>query len=211
MTNLDTLILEIEKRKEEEGVLHIYDSVVSIVRDILRLEGIDKVSEDEMVKMFESALVVTGKLPDKFLRTISLVIKAKKEYAQKKLSKVDVDKVRKEAGPLLRGLVEYVQRKRGRELDRARIRVKYGNKYGEVVILDKDVFIIEDVDAVEKSVQKGNLSSEGGIEKVKKSSPEEMEKSLAAVQIMPRVFIREKLLEDLKKLFGRDLEILVNY
>jgi len=211
LERLKKLFSEIEKRKEEEGIIHIYDTVVSLVRDILRLEGIERVSEEEMTKMFESALVVTGKLPDKFLRAISLVIKAKKEYEQKKLSKIDIDKLKKEAGPLIRGLIEYVQRRRGRELDRARVRIKYGNKYGEVLIADKDVYITEDIDAKEKSVQKATLTSDGGIEKVKKSSIEEMEKSLAQAQILPRVFIREKLFEDLKKLFGRDMEILVNY
>ena len=211
LDRLKKLFSEIEKRKEEESTLHIYDTVVSLVRDILRLEGIERVAEDEIAKMFDSALVVTGKLPDKFLREISTIIKAKKDYSQKKLSKVDLDKIKKEAGPLIRGLIEYVQRRRGRELDRARIRVKYGNKYGEVIVIDKDVYIIEDIDAKEKSVQKASLTSEGGIEKIKKSSPEEMEKSMAQVQILPRVFIREKLLEDLKKIFGRDLEILVNY
>ncbi|MEM4336916.1 MAG: nucleotidyltransferase domain-containing protein [Candidatus Woesearchaeota archaeon] len=211
LDRLKKLFTQIEKRKEEEAILQIYDSVISLVRDILILEGIERVPEDELLKMFDYAIIETGKLPEKFLRIISRIIKAKKEYTQHKLSKIDIQKITKEAGPLIRELIEYIQRKRGRELDRARIRVKYGNKYGEVIILDKDIYIIEDTDAKDKSVQKATLTPEGGIVNIIDSSPEEMEKAMSKIQIPPKVFIKEKLIEDLKKIFGSDLEILLNY
>jgi len=38
-----------------------------------------------------------------------------------------------------------------------------------------------------------------------------MEKVLAKVEIPPKVFIKEKIFEDLKNIFGKDVEVLVNY
>ena len=108
-------------------------------------------------------------------------------------------------------MIEYVQRKRGRELERARIRVKYGDKYGEVILLDKEAFIIDDVDSSEKTVQKAVVTKEGGISGIRKSSYEEYEKAIADMKLPLRVFIKEQLFEDLKKIFGSNVEILVNY
>jgi len=208
---LKKLFSEIEKRKEEEGVVSVYDTSVSLARDVLKVEGIERVEDNELAKLFQSALVSTGKLPEKLLRTFNEVLKAKKDYDTKKLTKTDVEKVKKSAGTFIKSMVEYVQRKRGRELERARIRIKYGSKYGEVILLDKDAYIIEDIDAAEKSVQKATVTKDGGISNVKKSSYEEFEKAVADMQIPPKVFIKEKLFEDLKKLFGEGVEILVNY
>lgn len=211
LSRLKKLFSEIEKRKEGENIVNIYDTAVSIVRDVLKLEGIERVEDEELVNMFHSALVVTGKIPEKFVRIFSDIIKAKKDYDARKLTKTDIEKVRKSASVFIREMIEYVQRKRGRELDRARIRVKYGNKYGEVILLEKEAYIIEDIDEKEKSVQKASVTKEGGIAGIKKSSYEELEKAIAEMQIPPRVFIREKLFEDLKKIFGENVEILVNY
>ena len=50
-------------------------------------------------------------------------------------------------------------------------------------------------------------------EKIEKSSPEEeveeLEKELAKVEIIPKAFIKESLFEELKTIFGKDVEILV--
>ena len=40
---------------------------------------------------------------------------------------------------------------------------------------------------------------------------EELEKALTKVQIPPKVFIKEPIFEDLKRVFGKDVEVLVNY
>jgi len=211
LDRLKKLFSEIEKRKEEENIVHVHDSAVSLVRDVLKLEGIEKVENSELAAMFKNALVSTGKLPEKFLRSFEDVLKAKKDYDAKKLTKTEIQNISKSAGAFIKGMVEYIQRKRGRELERARIRVKHGEKYGEVILLEKDAYIIEDIDASEKSVQKAAVTKEGGITGIRKSSYEEFEKAIAEMQVPLRVFIKEKLFEDLKRIFGPTVEILVNY
>ena len=108
-------------------------------------------------------------------------------------------------------MVEYMQRKRGRELERAKIRVKHGKKYGEVLLLDNVVFVIHDIDKEEKDISTGKLTEDGGVTDLKSSSLDELEKALANLKIPPKVFIKEKIFEDLKSIFGKDVEVLINY
>ena len=137
------------------------------------------------------------KIPAKFLRTLNDLIKAKRDYDEKRLSKVEVEKVRRETSDLLKFLVEYMQRKRGRELERAKVRVKHGERHGEVILLDDTAFIIHDIDHEDKEVSKAAITKEGGLATITPSSLEELEKAIASKKIPPKVFIKEKIFEDL--------------
>ena len=96
-------------------------------------------------------------------------------------------------------------------MGRAKIRFKHDEKFGEAILLDKQAFIITDVDAEEKEIQKTSIKDDGSLAEVQKSSFEELEKAIASVKMPSKVFIKERTFESLKKLFGRDVEILVNY
>jgi len=205
------LFTQIEKIKEEESMVHIYDSVVSIIRDVLRFEGIDKFSDENVVPMFKDALVDLGKVPDRFLRILQDIVQAKKDYDAKKLTKHEVEKVKKESGQFVKHLVEYLQRKRGRELEKTRIRVKHGEKIGEVILLGDIAYIIHDIDAEEKYLSKAPINKDGSLGTPTETSLEEMEKALAKTDIPPRVFIKQPIFDDLKKIFGKDVEVLITY
>jgi len=152
-----------------------------------------------------------GLIPEKYLRMLKEIEKAKKDYDAKKLTKADVHNVQRDSRELLRFLVEYIQRKRGLELEKTKIRVKHGKKFGEVVLLGKKAFIIHDIDNEEKEISKADITPEGSLTNIQPSSLEEYEKALTGVEMPERVFIKEPIFEDLKKLFGRDVEILINY
>ncbi len=206
------LFTQIEKIKEEEGMLHIYESTVTVIRDVLKLEGIEKVSDSDIIEKFKKEMVLLGKIPEKYLRILKDIVKAKKDYDNKKLTRQEVEQVRKESADFIKFVVEYMQRKRGKEIDRAKIRIKYGNnKFGEVILLDKNAFIIHDIDAEDKKISKGKVEKDGNIDVVKEANLEEFEEALAKTDIPPKVFIKEKTFERLKSIFGADVEILVNY
>ena len=211
LKRIKRLFTQIEKIKEEKDMLNIYDTVVTIIRDVLRLEGVERVADEEVVKLFEDELISEGKIPAKFLRILNEIIQAKKDYDGKKLTKQEVEKVKKDSTILIKFLVEYMQRKRGKELERAKIRVKHGNRYGEVLLLNDQAFIIHDIDKEEKEISKAKVDKNGGLGTVARSSLEDLEKHLAKVEIPPKVFIKEKIFEDLKVVFGKDVEVLVNY
>ncbi len=207
LKRIQRLFTQLEKIREEENLVQIYDNVVTMVRDVLRLEGVQKVPDPDVLKVFEDELISSGKVPAKYMRILNNLIKAKKDYEEKKLTKQEVDKVKKEASQLTRFLVEHVQRKRGKELDRARIRVKHGNRFGEVILLEDTAFIIHDIDHEEKEISKAPLKEDGSLGTPVRTTMEEMEKHLANSKIPPRVFLKEKLFEDLRNFFGKDVEI----
>jgi uncharacterized protein (UPF0332 family)/predicted nucleotidyltransferase len=211
LKRINRLFTQIEKIREEKDMVNVYDTVVTIIRDVLRLEGIEKVSDIEVVKIFEDELISQGKVPAKFLRVLNDIIKAKKDYDDKKLTKQEVEKVKKDSGVFIKFLVEYIQRKRGRELERTKIRVKHGKRYGEVVLLGEEAFIIHDIDHQEKEISKAKIKPDGSLGTTQKSSLIELEKALSKIEIPPKVFIKEPIFEDLKKLFGKDVEVLINY
>ncbi len=205
------LFSQIEKMKEEESVVHIHDSIITVIRDVLKAEGIERVSEKSIIKMFKEALVDLGKVPDKFLRILKDVVKAKKDYDDNKLTKHEIEKTRKSSSALMKYMVEYLQRKRGRELEKARIRVKHGSKYGEVILLGKEAFIIHDIDREERNISKAKIKQDGSLGTPKSSSLEEMEKALARIDIPPKTFIKQPIFDDLKSFFGKDVEVLISY
>ncbi|MBI4438584.1 nucleotidyltransferase domain-containing protein [Candidatus Woesearchaeota archaeon] len=211
LKRLNTLFEEIQKIREADSMLHIYDNALSMVRDVLRLEGVEKVEEGQAAALFEQRLVKDGKVPAKFLRTFGAISAAKKDYDSGKLTKAEVEKVKKDAEGFTRFMIEYVQRKRGRELERARIRVKHGNRYGEVLLLDKEAFIIHDIDHRDKEISRALITESGGLASIRASSGEELEKSLARSQIPERVFLKEPVFEDLKRIFGKDVEVQVSF
>ncbi len=205
------LFKDIESMREKDTMLQIYDSMVVIVRDILRLEGVEKAKDTELMKYFESALVEQGKVPEKYLRILDLVVKGKKDYDTGKLTKTEVEKIRKDATDLIRFLVEYLQRKRGRELERLKIRVKHGDKIGEVTLLGDAAFIVHDIEQPEKTVSKALIKPDGSLGEPKSSSLDELEKYVAKVELPQKPSIKPMLFESLKRVFGRDVEIVPNY
>jgi predicted nucleotidyltransferase/uncharacterized protein (UPF0332 family) len=211
LKRLNELFKQIERLREEEGIMHNYEGVVTIVRDILKLEGIEKVSDVDIIKIFESEVIHKGLIPEKYLRMLKDITKAKKDYDSRKLNKTEVYQVNKDARELIKFLVEYIQRKRGRELERVKIRVKHGNRYGEVILLNKIAFIIHDIDNEDKEISKATITPDGRLIDVKESSLEDMEAAIASTNIVDKTFIKEAIFEQLKGIFGKDVEILVNY
>ena len=211
LKRIKDLFKEIEEMHNKKNVLLLYDEIITIIRDVLKLEGIDKVQDEEMIKLFEDELISSGKIPARFLRDLNEIVEAKRKYDAKKLTKTDTEKARKGSAGLIRFLVEYIQRKRGQELERTKIRVKHGDKYGEVILLDKVAFVIHDLDAQERTYEKAKINNDGSLGTIEKSTIEEFEKNLSKTKIPQRVFIKEPIFEDLKNIFGHDVEVMVHY
>lgn len=208
LNRIKKLFWEIEKKSEVKNIEEIYDTCIMVTKDALRIETGEKSTDIE--KAFKEKLVDEGKLPEKMLNILKDVVKAKKEFKARKLTKQEIEKINKEARMYVKVLIELIQRSRGMELERAKIRFKYEDKFGEVILLDKIAFIIPNLEKREE-VQKAEVTEEGGLKEVKKSSQEDMEKELTKTQIPTKVFIKEKIFEDLRNLFGKKVEILINY
>lgn len=211
LKRLGKLFEDIGKLKEEESVLHIYENTVTVVRDILKQEGVERVSDAEMIKVFEKEMIHKGLIPERYLRILKSISKAKRDYDNKKLTKAEVQKIQKDSHDLMKYLVEHLQRVRGQEIERAKIRVKHGDKYGEIILFDDTAFIIHDLDQEEKEITKAAIKKDGSLHKFEKSSLEEMEKVIAKLKTPNRVFIKEPIFENMKDIFGKDVEVLLHH
>ena len=211
LDRMNKLFKEIDTMKEKDSIIHTYENVINVVRDVCRLEGIEKVEDKEIEDIFKKELVHKCKIPSKYVRILGDIVKARKDYDKGKLTKAELQNVNKKSNDIMKFLIEYIQRKRGRDLEKTKIRVKYGKKFGEVILLDKKAFIIEDIDAEEKIINKAEIREDGGLKNINKSSMEELEKELMKIEIPAKVFIRERTFEDLKNIFGKNVEILINY
>ncbi|MFH2021215.1 MAG: nucleotidyltransferase domain-containing protein [archaeon] len=210
LKRIKKLFKQIEKVKEEENIVHLYDTSVTMLRDVLRLEGVESVKEEELVKVCENNLVNSGKMPQKYVRMIKETLKAKKDYDAGSLTKTDISNVQKDSSELHRFLVEYIQRKRGKEMERTKIRVKYGKLYGEVILLGKHAYVIHDLDSEEKQISKAAISEDGALVDMKESSHEELEKALTEEALPNRAYIKQPIFENLREIFGKDVEIMVS-
>jgi uncharacterized protein (UPF0332 family)/predicted nucleotidyltransferase len=211
LKRLKSLFSQIEKKKEEENVVQTYEHAVTIVRDVLKIEGLlDKSAEKTVVPAFES-LVKKGLVPEKYMRMLKELADAKADYEAGKLTTNEIHASLKNGRELIKYLIEYVQRKRGRELEKAKIRIKHGATYGEVILLGNEAFIIHDIDHEEKEISRAEITEDGSFQNVRPSSMEELEHSLTRLEIMPKVFVKERIFENLKNIFGKDVEILLNY
>ncbi|MBI4452348.1 nucleotidyltransferase domain-containing protein [Candidatus Woesearchaeota archaeon] len=211
LKRLKRLFTQIEKIREEKEMLNIYDTITTVLRDVLRLEGMERIKDSEMLDAIEDKLVSEGKMPLKLFRTFQDVMKAKKDYDEKKLSKVEIEKLHFESAGLVKFLVEYIQRKRVRDLERVKIRVKHGEKFGEVILLGNEAYITYDLDAEDREITKAKINDDGSLGAIEKSSIEELEKALASAQFPQKTSIKERMFEDLKKIFGNEVEILMGY
>jgi predicted nucleotidyltransferase/uncharacterized protein (UPF0332 family) len=204
------LFTKIELMHNQKSVLLLYDEIMTIIRDVLKLEGVERAQDEEIIKLFEDELISTGKVPARFLRDLNEIVEAKTKHDKGKLTKIDIEKARKGSTGLIQFLVEYMQRKRGREMERAKIKVKYGERYGEIILLDKVAFVFHDIDSKEKKIEKAQLNPDGSLGTLEDSSLEDFEKVLATVKMPKRAFIKEPIFEDMKNVFGREVEVLIN-
>ena len=211
LQRINKLFTQIDKIKEEESVLNTYESTITVIRDILTIEGETEVSEDKLVPMFEKNIISKGFLPHKYKRVLDIIMKAKKDYDQKKLTKTEVNQVKKESVAFMKNMIEYIQRKRGKVLEKTKIRVKHGDMYGEIYLLNDIAFILHDIDNPEQDISKAKIEKDGSLSNIENCTLAELEHGIANIKIPPKVYIKQPIFDDLKEIFGKDVEVMLNH
>jgi hypothetical protein len=206
LERIKKLFAQIEKKRRAQDMKEIYDTCINVTRDCYETLNLN-FNLVTVSKTFKKELCDKCGISEKSLETLKEVLNNKGN----KLSKPELEKLKREARLYVRSMAEFVQRKRGVEVERARIRFKYGGKFGDAFLLNDFAYIVKDIDEKEKKVMKAKLNKEGGLEEFKASSMEELEKAMVNVKVPEHVFIKEKIFEDLKGLFGEKVEVLVSY
>lgn len=205
MVRLKKLFTQIEKKATAKMIVELTDNVMAVANDILRLEDVKGSIENGFKELSNRGII-----PDRFVLILKSIIKAKKDFDDKKITKPELENVRKQANVFIGAMLEYIQRKRGAELAKTRILFKYGDKFGELYLLGDDAYLIDDIDAKQKKIGKANVK-DGKLVNVKDSNIVELEKAISSNKIPKHVFISEHIFEDLRKLYGKDVKISVNY
>jgi len=204
---IKSLFQKIEKRREKETIKEYYKSAIELIKDVLLVNKIKVQLVYDVVREFKK-LVEKKAFPKQYLESLEDVIKLKEG---KKVSPQELEKLKRNVRDLIKGCGEYIERKRGYELEKAKIKFKYGDKFGEALVLNNQLFVIMDIDAKEKEIQKAKIKDDGSLGKVEKSSMEEFEGILSSLKIPEKIFVKERIFESLKSLFGKDIEFLLNY
>ncbi|MDD5331996.1 MAG: hypothetical protein PHE43_04245 [Candidatus Nanoarchaeia archaeon] len=212
LKRIQKLFAQIEKKSNKEKLNNNYDTCIHITQDVLELEGV-KPNINKLEVDFKRVFVDKGIFPEKFIRILKDVIRVKKDFDSKKensdVMKQEIAKTLRESNEYIKTLVEHIERKKSYELDKITIRFKHGDLIGEVLLFDKVAFIIDNIEKRDE-INKADIIG-GKLRNINKSSLEEFEEYIKTAKIPASVFIQESIFSDLKTLFGKDVEIMVNY
>jgi len=187
---------QIEKRIQEKSIEQIHNDVFGMLESLLK-----KKSETAIIKAFNEKLIQEGRFPPKFLDSLKLISKTKRDIAKAKAEKGkkkgdltakqsrDVDNARKLAAEITQALVEYSQRREMASMEKSRFMIKGKDMEAEVFFL-ASTFIIQG-----QKIQK--ISST----KLIASTPKELQEQIIN-QKNKETKIDFKSLETLKKIFG---------
>ena len=193
------LFAQLEKKSESESLSDVYNACIAVTRDLFTALDI---KEQDNIENALKKVVDKGEIPKRYLITLQKIIKAR----DVKLSKAENEKLRREARLYIKSILEFIQRKRGFERERSKLRFKYGEKQGELYIIQNKIYIVKDLK--EKDIVKGNLENNGKITNVSKSSQEELESEFKNIK-NEDIFLKDKTIESLKEIIGQDVEILI--
>jgi predicted nucleotidyltransferase/uncharacterized protein (UPF0332 family) len=211
LKRIKKLFKEIEMIHIKKNVDEVYDNIVTLIRDVLKTEKVEKCQTEDLVRKFEDEIISTGKVSSKYLRKLNLILEIKdKKDNNEKVSKTDIETIKKESADFIRTMIDYIQRKHGQEMEKTRIKVKYDDKFGEVILLDKKAFIIKDINDKDKKIEEAKISTDGSLTTIKESSLEKLEKAVTEEKAPQNAFIKEPLFESIKEIFGKNVEILVH-
>ena len=198
LKRIKKLFTQINRKKEKYSINKIHKNSLEIVKDVL--VGVKYKNIEIAFKKYCDK----NKLPDTLPTIFKNIIKAKKEFQEKKLTKAELDRVKRKSSTLMRVLTEHIQRLKRDGLEKCTIKFKYGKEIGDLILLENKAFIL-----TKQEIQKAELKK-GSLVNIQKAAPEELEKEIIKIKPPKELILKTKTLESLKKLFG-DVEILMNY
>ena len=208
LKRIKVMFKQIEEKTEKESIIDVHANCVSATRDLLRELGHPDAKENELVKLFKDVISHKTALPEKLSATLKDVTSAKDAFLAGKLSRNELNKVKKEARNYVKVLIEELQSRKIGLLDRSKVKFRYGDKFGEALIFENSVFITKDTEKRDVLFV-AKMDADGSLSDIKQSSPQELEKHLSNLVSTKTVFLKEKMLEGIRHLVGKDIEIML--
>ena len=203
LNRIKKLFNQIEKKAEKESLTELHKILTKTLENILKSENVKFTKIELGFKKYCN----TEGLPEKLCEDLKCFMKAYQDFKTKKLSKAESDKVKREARTFLRTIIDHSQRKKFTGIERAKLRFKNKSKIGEILLLKDQAFITLDLKEKNK-IQKASIVK-GKLGKVEKSNSDEVEKALMNTEVPQSINLNVQLFEDLKKIIGKDFELLI--
>lgn len=185
LKRLKELRTQIDKKAQEKTIEKIYSDTINLLSAIF-----GKKSQQQLVLEFEKNLVKKGKMTQQHLRILKNIITARTEFKKGKLDAHKVDNARKEASTLINDLIEFSQRCDLVFLEKGRMKIKFKQGNGELLLSGGNAFLFKD-NKVFKITSK-----------LEESNMEEVSKSMESQKNKKDVEFNSKIFEILKKELG---------
>src|SRR3989339_532250 len=203
------LMEEIYVKKEkllEKKYVDILEKIRKTFKDIEHGE-LKEVSGKDIDKLLTDCKDYLERIK-KFHKDLQEIIKAKKDFDAKKLSKQEVNKVRREAREYIRTILDILDRKRSLELNKSKLFFRYGdNKTGEITFLKDIAFIVKDTNKREE-IWIAAIEKDASLQNLKKSDVNEYEKYIKSIKMPHEKILKIQTLESLRDIVGEEVEIL---
>ncbi|MBI5797666.1 hypothetical protein HZA98_02050 [Candidatus Woesearchaeota archaeon] len=206
LERIKKLFSEIEERNEKEAIQEIYSTSMNLTRDLLLDAAYKEVTANKLPELFKK-YSESEKIPLKYHKILTEIIKAKKDYDSKKISKQEMNKVRREAREFIRAILDQLDFRRAKKLESAKLSFRYGTKMGELIMFKEIVFVIKDTQKRDE-LWTANLDKDGSLQNLKKSNLAEYEKYIKGAKMPHDGIIKSRTLESLRQIMGEDIDIL---
>lgn len=203
LKRISKLFIQIERKRDKISFDQINKEITTLVGEVIADSDIKYTNLELGFKKYCAKEGISEKLSNDF-KTFNKIYK---DFKSKKITKAEIEKTKREIRTFMRVLEDFVQRKRFLGVERAKVKFKYGKKSGEILLLDKIAFIVKDVNAKSKKIIKVEIDRKGHLVNIKDSDLIEMDKTLVNTEIPKVLSVKENLFEDLKKIIGKDIEI----
>lgn len=198
LDKLNSIFNNLEKKMDKKAFAELHEQLMKLVKDLLTEMGSKEKDLHKGLKQLADSGEVSKDAAEMYSRIL--------DTQPGKLERAEMQKVRREARSLLNQLTNVLQAKRAVRLTKNRMKVKYGDKFGEVYVFPGKVFMVMDVNAAEKEVQKAELTKDGQLKQIQGSTIIELEDALLGNLAVQQAF-PGKLFEELKKIFGQQVEV----
>ncbi len=185
LKRLKELRTQIDKKAQEKTIEKIYSDTINLLSAIF-----GKKSQQELVLEFEKNLVKKGKMTQQHLRILKNIITARTEFKKGKLDAHKVDNARKEASTLINDLIEFSQRCDLVFLEKGRMKLKFKQGNGELLLSGGNAFLFKDNKVFKVT------------SKLEDSNMEEVSKSMETQKNKKDVEFNSKVFDILKKDLG---------
>ncbi|MEM1988535.1 MAG: nucleotidyltransferase domain-containing protein [Candidatus Woesearchaeota archaeon] len=201
LKRIKKLFDEIDEKKDKEIIIKMYDDAITIIRDALKMEGIEKVGENEIRTLFEEHIIKKGKLPQNILRKLDEILEGYQNYINNQLDKLDMNKLRQTATEFIKSMIEFLQKESFKKMEEFKVRLKGKEKIYELLSSEENIYLIdsgaEKIYELDKQFNLiSTITAEEFIEKQEK-------------QKLKRTTLNKNNLEKIEKLLNDNLEIIM--